>query len=100
MSIVPATIIWNHGSPGEVFTSASIHAPSVTTSEAERWKVTVLEGHECRECVERLGWRQGGDLRHSVMGGGVAATGRPCVTGLGTTVYGGGFVGVGGASAF
>ena len=44
MSIVPATIIWNHGSPGEVFTSASIHAPSVTTSEAERCEVTVLEG--------------------------------------------------------
>ena len=100
MSIVPATIIWNHGSPGEVFTSASIHAPSVTTSEAERCEVTVLEGRECRGCVERLGWRLGGDLRHSVMGGGVAVTGKPGVTGSGTTVYGGGFVGVGGASAF
>ena len=31
MSIVPATIIWNYGSPGEVFTNASIHAPSATT---------------------------------------------------------------------
>ena len=34
------------------------------------------------------------------MGGGVAVTGKPGVTGSGTTVYGGGFVGVGGASAF
>ena len=69
-------------------------------SEAECCEVTVLEGRECRGCVERLGWRQGGDLHHSVMGGGVAVTGKPGVTGSGTTVYGGGFVGVGGASVF
>ena len=74
-------------------------------SEAECCEVTVLEGRECRGCVERHGWRQGGrrQLALSVlgrMGSVVAATGKPGVTGSGTTVYGGGFVGVGGASVF